>query len=114
MFYMIFVADVGFICNKATGQYHGQLRAKALILHHLSRQVALQRQNHPASRAVAPVILGLPLALHTPRFARISCNLSNDLHTTTKVPSATRRSSSAFVPSILLIVLVNVDQLAVI
>jgi hypothetical protein len=76
MFYMIFVVYVGFVCSKATGQYNGRLRAKALILHHLSRQVALQRQNHPASRAVAPVILGLALALRTPPFECINCNLS--------------------------------------
>ncbi|HHQ4568039.1 TPA: hypothetical protein ACSP2E_003407, partial [Aeromonas hydrophila] len=72
---MIFVADVGSVCNKATGQYHGQLCAKAFLLHPLLRQVALQRQNHPASRAVAPVILGLPLALRTPRFERIGWQL---------------------------------------
>jgi len=62
MFYMIFVVDVGFVCNKATGQYHGWLCTKAFLLHHLSRQVALRRQNHPANRVAGLVILGLALA----------------------------------------------------
>lgn len=112
---MIFVVDVGFVCNKATGQYHSRLRAKALILHHLSRQVALQRQNHPAGRAVAPVILGLPLALRTPRFERIGWQL-------VRIAEGNNQGSlgnskcfiSTFVAGILLIVLVNVEQLVMI
>ncbi|MFQ2198362.1 hypothetical protein ACK33S_10505 [Aeromonas hydrophila] len=112
---MIFVADVGFVCNKATGQYHGQLCAKALLLHHLLRQVALQRQNHPASRAVAPVILGLPLVLCTPRFERIGWQLVRIAEGNNQGSLGnSKRFISTFVPSILLIVLVNVDQLVVI
>lgn len=108
---MIFVADVGFVCNKATGQYHGQLCAKALLLHHLLRQVALQRQNHPASRAVAPVILGLPLVLCTPRFERIGWQLVRIAAGNQQDPLGTsKRVILTFVASI---VLVNVDQLVV-
>ncbi len=115
MFYMIFVVDVGFVCNKATGQYNGRLRAKALLLHHLLRQVALQRQNHPASRAVAPVILGLPPALRTPRFERIGWQLVRIAEGNNQGSLGnSKRFISTFVVGILLIVLVNVDQLVVI
>lgn len=112
---MIFVVDVGFVCNKATGQYSGRLRAKALLLHHLSRQVALQRQNHPTSRVVAPVILGLPLALCTPRFERIGWQLVRIAEGNNQGSLGnSKRFISTFVPNILLNVLVNVDQLVVI
>lgn len=115
MFYMIFVADVWFVCNKATGQYHGQLCAKALLLHHLLRQVVLQRQNRPASRAVAPVILGLPPALRTPRFERIGWQLVRIAEGNNQDSLGnSKRFISTFVVGILLIVLVNVDQLVVI
>ncbi len=115
MFYMIFVVDVGFVCNKATSPSDGRLCAKAFLLHHLSRQVALQRQNHPASRVVAPVILGLPLALRTPRFERIGWQLVRIAESNNQGSLGnSKRFISTFVPSILLIVLVNVDQLAVI
>ena len=114
MFYMIFVVDVGFVCNKATGRYHGRLRAKALLLHHLSRQVALQRQNHPASRVVAPVILGLPPAQRTPPFARIGCNLSKICGQPARFSRQLEALHLDLRPSILLIVLVNMDQLMVI
>lgn len=112
---MIFVVDVGFVYNKATGQSNGRLHAKLLPSRHLLRQVALQRQNHPASRAVAPVILGLPLALRTPRFERIGWQLvriAEGYHQSTLGNS--KRFISTFVAGILLIVSVNVDQLAVI
>ncbi|KER62957.1 hypothetical protein HR52_08140 [Aeromonas hydrophila] len=112
---MIFVADVRFVCNKATGPSDGRLCAKALLLHHLLRQVALQRQNHSASRAVAPVILGLPLALRTPRFERIGWQLVRIAEGNNQGSLGnSKRFILTFVPSILLIVLVNVDQLAVI
>jgi hypothetical protein len=115
MFYMIFVTDVGFVCSKATGPSDGRLRAKALLLHHLLRQVALQRQNHPAGRVVAPVILGLPPALRTPRFERIGWQLVRIAEGNNQGSLGnSKRFISTFVPSILLIVLVNVDQLAVI
>ncbi len=114
MFYMIFVVDVGFLCSKVTGQYNGRLRAKALLLHHLLRQVALQRQNHPASRAVAPVILGLPPAQRTTRFERIGWQLVRIAEGNNQGSLGnSKRFILTFVPSILLIVLVNVDQLAV-
>ena len=85
---------LGLSATRQQASTTGRLRAKALLLHHLLRQVALQRQNHPVSRAAGLVILGLALALHTPRFARISCNVSKDLRATSKVLSATRSASS--------------------
>ncbi|MFM4857691.1 hypothetical protein ACEUDN_13455 [Aeromonas hydrophila] len=112
---MIFVADVGFVCSKTAGLYNGRLRAKALLLHHLSRQVALRRQNRPASRAVAPVILGLPLAQHTPRFEYIDLQLIRIAAGNQQGSLGnSKRFISTFVAGILLIVLVNVDQLVVI
>lgn len=115
MFYMIFVADVGFFCNKATGQYHGRLCAKALLLHPLLRQVALRRQNRPASRAAGLVILGLALALRTPRFERIGWQLVRIAEGNNQGSLGnSKRFISTFVAGILLIVLVYVDQLVVI
>ncbi|MFQ2155107.1 hypothetical protein [Aeromonas hydrophila] len=112
---MIFVVDVGFVCSKATGQSNGRLRAKPLSSRHLLRQVALQRQNHPASRAVAPVILGLPLAQHTPRFECIDLQLIRIAAGNQQGSLGnSKRFISTFVAGILLIVLVNVDQLVVI
>jgi hypothetical protein len=61
-----------------------------------------------------PSYSGPAAAQRTPPFARIGCNLSKDLRATSKVLGNSKRFISTFVPSILLIVLVNMDQLMVI
>lgn len=112
---MIFVVDVGFVCNKATGQSNGQLRAKALILHHIvatsctaatkssSRPGRCPSYSGPAAGTAHSTIRMHQLQL----IQRSASNQQGSL-------GNSKRFISTFVPSILFIVLVNVDQLAVI
>ncbi|ENC6657230.1 hypothetical protein ABKY47_001669 [Aeromonas hydrophila] len=112
---MIFVADVGFVCNKATGQYNWSIARKStplapFVATSCTATTKSSRQPGRCPSYSGPAAGATHSAIRTHRLQLVQRSASNQQGTL----GNSKCFISTFVAGILLIVLVNVDPLAVI
>ncbi|HEB4995257.1 TPA: hypothetical protein ACRTM4_002967 [Aeromonas hydrophila] len=112
---MIFVADVGSVCNKATGQYHWSIVRKSIPLASFvatscTAATKSSRQPGRCPSYSGPAAGATHSAIRTYRLQLVQRSAGNQQGTL----GNSKRFISTFVPTSILNVLVTVDQLAVI